>query len=332
MLIVACINFMNLTTASSSIRAREVGIRKTNGASRSGLQRQFFSEAIIVSILAMILAMGLVESIMGPFKDFTGREISLHYLDNFLVIPGLLGLAIIVGLIFGQLSRTLYESVFAIDSLGYKGVKQSRSWFRNILVLFQFSVAIFLIAATILVQKQMHLVMNESLGFNKEQVILVKYAHYLDNLDTFEEELRKNPEIIQVSASTNVPGDQITNWGFGAEGVENGFSLNVNLTDETFAETMGLEMVQGRYFSKEFRTDTAKIVLNETAVELLELENPIGHITYLWNDRDLPFEVIGVVKDYHWESKHMEVRPHALMHLGIGQREPYLPQCEDCWE
>lgn len=323
MLIVACINFMNLTTASSSIRAREVGIRKTNGASRRGLQRQFFSEAIIVSLLALILAMGLVESIMGPFKNFTGREIQLHYLDNFLVIPGLLALAIIVGLFSGSYPALYMSQFSAIDSLGYKGVQQSRSWFRNIMVLFQFSVAIFLIAATILVQKQMHLVMNESLGFNKEQVVLVKYAHYLDNIDSFKDELMKNPEIIQVSASANVPGDQITNWGFGAEGMESSFSLNVNITDETFAETMGLELVQGRYFSEEFRADTAKIVLNETAVELLELENPIGHITYMWNDRDKPFEVIGVVKDYHWESKHMEVRPHALMHLGIGQREPY---------
>jgi putative ABC transport system permease protein len=260
---------------------------------------------------------------MGPFKNFTGREISLQYLDNFLVIPGLLGLAVIVGLFSGSYPALYMSQFSAIDSLGFKGVKQSRSWFRNILVLFQFSVAIFLIAATILVQKQMHLVMNESLGFNKEQVVLVKYAHYLDNIDTFTDELRKNPEIIQVSDSANVPGDQITNWGFGAEGIENGFSLNVNITDETFVETMGLEMVQGRYFSKEFRADTVKIVLNETAVELLELENPIGHITYLWNDREKPFEVIGVVKDYHWETKHMEVRPHALMHLGIGQREPY---------
>ncbi len=219
----------------------------------------------------------------------------------------------------------------AIDSLGYKGVKQSRSWFRNILVLFQFSVAIFLIAATILVQKQMNLLMNESLGFNKEQVVLVNYAHYLDNPESFMDELRKNPEIIQVSASANVPGDQITNWGFGAEGVEKSFSLNVNITDETFAGTMGLEMVEGRYFSKDFPADTGKIVLNETAVKLLELENPIGHITYMWNDRDKPFEVIGVVKDYHWESKHMEVRPHALMHLGINQRETFLPECENCW-
>ncbi len=324
MLIVACINFMNLTTASSSIRAREVGIRKTNGASRGGLQRQFFSEAIIVSFIALILAMGLVESIMGPFKNFTGREMQLHYLDNFLVIPGLLGLAIIVGLFSGSYPALYMSQFTAMDSLGFKGVQQSRSWFRNILVLFQFSVAIFLIAATILVQKQMHLIMNESLGFNKEQVILVKYAHYLDNIESFKEELRNNPEIIQVSASANVPGDQITNWGFGAEGMEKSFSLNVNLTDETYAETMGLEMALGRYFSKDFPADTAKIILNETAVELLELENPIGHITYVFNDRNQPYEVIGVVKDYHWESKHMEIRPHALMHLGMGQREPYF--------
>jgi len=151
----------------------------------------------------------------------------------------------------------------------------------------------------------------------------VEYAHYLDNYESFIDALRKNPDIIQASASTNVPGDQITNWGFGAEGVENGFSLNVNITDENFIKTMGLELVAGRYFSRDFPADTARIVLNETAVQLLELEDPVGHITYMWNDRERPFEVIGVIKDYHWESKHMEIRPHALMPLGMKEREPY---------
>ncbi len=323
LLMVACINFMNLTTASSSIRAKEVGIRKTNGASRKKLRQQFFSEAIIISILALILAMGLVESIMGPYRNFTGREIEVHYLDNFLVIPGLLAISIIVGLLSG-IYPALYMSNFsAIDSLGFKGVKQSRSWFRNILVLFQFSVAIFLIAATILVQKQMNLIMDNSLGFNKEQVVLVENIAYMENLDAYKDELRNLPEVIQVSSSAWVPGDKITNWGFGAEGMEKSFSLNANLTDESYVETMGMEMVKGRYFSKEFKADTAKIVLNETAVNLLEMEDPIGKITYLWNDRSLPYEVIGVVKDYHWESKQMEVRPHALMLLAERFRSPY---------
>jgi len=323
LLVVACINFMNLTTASSSIRAKEVGIRKTNGASRKKLRHQFFSEAIIISILALILAMGLVESIMGPYRNFTGREIEVHYLDNFLVIPGLLALSIIVGLLSG-IYPALYMSNFsAIDSLGFKGVKQSTSWFRNILVLFQFSVAIFLIAATILVQKQMNLIMEDSLGFNKEQVVLVENIAYMENLEAYKDELRNLPEVIEVSSSAWVPGDKITNWSYDAEGVEDGFSLNTNLTDEAYVETMGMEMIRGRYFSKDFGADTGKIILNETAIELLEMDDPIGTITYLWNDRSRPYEVIGVVKDYHWESKHMEVRPHALMLLAEGFRNPY---------
>ena len=313
-LIVACINFMNLTTASSSIRAREVGVRKTNGASKTNLRQQFFAEAIIVSILALILAMGLAESIMGPYRNFTGREIQIHYLDNFLVIPGLLALAITVVLLSGSYPALYMSQFSAIDSLGFKGVKQSKSWFRNILVLFQFSVAIFLIAATLLVQKQMKLIMEDSLGFEKEQVVLVNHAYYLENKETFMDELRTMPEISQVAYSVFVPGDKITNWGFGCEGVDRGFSLNANLVNETYLEVMGLEMVEGRFFSKEFLADTGKIILNETAVALLELEDPIGTITYLWNDRDKPLEVIGVVKDYHWESKHMEIRPQCIMH------------------
>jgi putative ABC transport system permease protein len=321
-LVVACINFMNLTTASSAIRAREVGVRKTNGATKPNLRQQFFAEAIIISLLAMILAMGLAESIMGPYRNFTGREISIQYLDNFLIIPGLLGLAIIVGLVSGSYPALYMSGFSATDSLGFKGVKQSSSWFRNILVLFQFSVAIFLIAATLLVQRQMRLIMNESLGFNKEQVILVKQAHYFDNLETVMDDLRTIPEITQVATSVFAPGDKITNWGFGCEGVDNAFSLNANLVSDRYAEVMGLEMAEGRFFSEEFGADSGKIILNETAVELLELDDPIGTITFLWNDRDRPLEVIGVVKDYHWESKHMEIRPHCLMHQRSMSWEP----------
>ena len=323
LLVVACINFMNLTTASSSIRTREIGVRKTNGATKPNLRQQFFAEAIIVSILAMILAMGLVESLMGPYRNFTGREIQIHYLDNFLVIPGLLVLAIVVGLLSGSYPALYMSSFSPTDSLGFKGIRQSRSWFRNILVLFQFSVAIFLIAATFVVQKQMKVLVEESLGFNKEQVILVRHAHYLEHMESFQDELRKIPGIIQVAGSFCVPGDKLINWGFGAEGVDRGFSLNCNLTDETYHEVMGIEVLQGRYFSKEFGADTGKVLLNETAVKLLGYDDPIGKITYLWNERDLPLEVIGVVKDYHWESKHMEIRPHAIMHLGsVDWTEP----------
>lgn len=316
-LIVACINFMNLTTASSSIRSREIGVRKTNGASKGMLQQQFFAEAIIVSVLALVLAMGLVESLMGPYQNFTGRTIEIHYLDNFLVIPGLLALATVVGLLSGSYPALYMSNFSATDSLGFKGVKHSRSWFRNVLVLFQFSVAIFLIAATLLVQKQMDLIMNESLGFNKEKVLLVNQASYLSNTETFLEQLRNQPEIIQAATSFNVPGDKLINWGFGVEGKDQGFSINANMTNETYLETMGLELVEGRYFSKEYGDEQNKVILNETAVAVFEMEDPVGTTTYLWGDPNNPMEVIGVVRDYHWESKHMEIRPHALMHLQV---------------
>jgi putative ABC transport system permease protein len=301
-----------------------VGVRKTNGASKKKLRQQFFTEAVVVSILALILAMGIVESLMGTYRNFTGREIGIHYLDNFMVIPGLLALSIVVGLISGSYPALYMSGFSAVDSLGFKGVRQAKSWFRNILVLFQFSVAIFLIAATLLVQKQMHLVMEESLGFDKEHVICVKLAHYLDNPESFSEEIRKLPDVIQVSYSSDVPGDKITNWGFGAEGIDKSFSLNAVLASENYAETMGLEMAEGRFFSREFPADVDKVILNETAVRLLEMEDPVGKITYLWGERERPLEVIGVVKDYHWESKHMAIRPEAIMHINYGGlREPF---------
>ncbi len=313
-LVVACINFMNLTTASSSIRVKEVGVRKATGASRGKLQQQFFVEAIIISILSMILAMGLVESLMGSYQNFTGREIEMNYMENLLIIPGMLGLAILVGLISGSYPA-LYMSRFSvIDSLGYKGIKQSRSWFRNVLVLFQFSVAIFLIAAAILVQRQMDLILDESLGFKKEEVILVRNAGDLGaNLETFMDELRQFPEIEQVTSSTHVPGDKFVLWGFSAQDVEENLTLNANMVDEMYQETLGMEMAAGRFLSREYGADVKKVVLNETAVKVLGYEDPIGKTINMWFDPESPYEVIGVIKDYHWESKQQMIKPHILI-------------------
>jgi putative ABC transport system permease protein len=313
---VACINFMNLITAGSSIRAREVGIRKTNGASRGKLRQQFLFEAIISSILSMILALILVESLMGTYHHVTGKEIELHYLGNFLVVPGLLSLAIIVGLISGSYPAFHLSGFSATEALGFKGIRQSTSWFRNFLVMAQFSVAICLITATILVQKQMRLVLEERLGFDKEQTILVNNANCLEeNLHPFMDELLNLPEVIQTASSFKVPGDKLNNWGFGAKGVDGSFTLNVNLVDESYLETMGMEMAEGRFFSKEFGAETDKMVLNETAVKILEFEDPIGQNVHWWGDEGNPLEVIGIIKDYHWESKQQLIRPHALLHL-----------------
>jgi len=277
LLLVACINYVNLTTARSATRTREVGVRKTYGASREKLRMQFFGESLIYSFLALILAIGLVELVMGPYRSITGREIEFHYLDNLLLILGLMALPIIVGLLAGIYPAYYINRFSAVDSL----------------------------------------------GFNKEQVVLVKNIAYMNNLEAYKDELKSRPEVIQFSVSSWVPGDKITNWAFGADGVEQDFSLNVNFADENYAETMGIETVSGRYFSTEFNADMDKIVLNETAVRLLEMEDPIGRITYLWGDRALPYKVIGVVKDYHWESKHMKVRPHALLLLSERFRDPY---------
>jgi putative ABC transport system permease protein len=314
-LLVACINFMNLTTASSSIRVKEVGVRKATGANKRILQQQFFVEAIVVSILSMILSMILVESVMGTYQNFTGREIEMNYMENLLLIPGILGLAILVGLLSGSYPA-LYMSRFSvIDSLGFKGVKLSRSWFRNLLVLFQFSVAIFLIAAAILVQRQMDLILDKSLGFEKEEVVLVKNAGDLGiNLETFMDELRQFPEIEQVSSSTHVPGDKFVIWGFSAQGVRDKFNLNANMVDESYLETLGMELAKGRFFSREYGADVKKVILNETAIKKLGYEDPIGKTINMWFDPANPYEVIGVIKDYHWESKQQLIKPHILIH------------------
>jgi putative ABC transport system permease protein len=227
----------------------------------------------------------------------------------------MLGLAILVGFFSGSYPALFMSRFSVIDSLGYKGIKQSRSWFRNVLVLFQFSVAIFLIAAAILVQEQMDLILDESLGFKKGGVILVKNAGDLGaNLETFMDELRQFPEIEQVSSSTHVPGDKFVIWGFSAQNVEESFTLNANMVDEMYLETLGMEMAQGRFLSREYGADVKKVLLNETAVTKLGYGDPIGKTINMWFDPSIPYEIIGVIKDYHWESKQQLIKPHILIH------------------
>ncbi|NQT80062.1 MAG: ABC transporter permease [Candidatus Aminicenantes bacterium] len=317
-LLIACINFMNLSTAKSSLRAKEVGLRKVVGSSRKKLIHQFLSEAVLLSFISLALGIIIVECLLPVYRNLIGRQLDIHYFDNFIVIPSLLALGLIVGVISGSYPAFFLSSFKPISVLrGNTGSSKGSSLLRNILVIFQFAISIFLIIGTLVIYQQLKLFQNIKLGFNKEQVLVARNPGALgNNVTPFKEVLRNNSNVIDVSGSNTLPGRSFSNIGFGAEGVEKSFTLNLCVCDYDFLNTLKLEMAQGRFFSREFSTDSHAAILNEKAVKLLDWENPIGKKINNWARNRGNFTVVGVIKDYHYESLHQEIRPQALFLSG----------------
>lgn len=317
-LLIACINFMNLSTAKSSLRAREVGLRKVVGSSRNKLMRQFLSESVLLSFISLALGLLIVHILLPAYRNFIGRELHLRYFDNIWVIPSLLALGFAVGFISGSYPAFFLSSFKPVSVLrGTTGSSKGSSVLRNVLVVLQFAISIFLIIGTLVVYQQLKFFQNTRLGFEKEQVLVVRNPNALgSNVAPFKEALRSHSQIINVAGSNTLPGRGFSNIGFGAEGVDKSFTLNLCICDYDFLDTLKMEMAQGRFFSREFPTDSHAAVLNEKAAELLGWDNPIGKRINNWARERGNFTVIGVIKDYHYESLHQLIRPQALFLIG----------------
>jgi putative ABC transport system permease protein len=279
---------------------------------------QFLSESIVLSFIALALGLALVHILLPAYRNLVGRPLHMHYFDNAFVVPALLGLGLLVGVISGSYPAFFLSSFKPVTVL--RGSKDSRgggTLLRNVLVIFQFAISIFLIVGTLAVFQQLKYFQNTNLGFDKEQVLVVRNPGALGNaLDPFKENLRGSSQVVNVSSSNSLPGRGFNNIGFGAEGVENNFTLNLCVCDYNFLDTLKLEMAQGRFFSREFSTDSHAAVLNERAAKLLGWDNPLGKKINNWARFRGNFIVIGVIKDYHYESLHQDIRPQALFLSG----------------
>ena len=314
-LLIACINFMNLSTAKSSLRAKEVGLRKVVGSGRNRLMGQFLSESILLSFISLILGILTVELLLPSYRNLMGRQIDIHYFDNAIVIPALILLGLVVGVISGSYPAFVLSSFKPVTVLkGKSRDSKSGLWIRNGLILFQFTISIFLIIGTTIIYQQLKYFQNVKLGFDKEQVLVVRNPGSLgDNTNIFKEVLQNQNGVDAVSGSNTLPGRGFSNWGFRAEGVDESFTLNTCVCDYDFCKTLKLKMVKGRFFSKEFGTDSTAAILNAKALELLGWDDPIGKRIDNWSRN---FTVIGVIEDYHYESLHQEIRPMALFLSG----------------
>jgi putative ABC transport system permease protein len=330
-LLVACINFVNLATARSVNRAREVAIRKTVGSRRAQLIRQFLAETTLTSFVAVILSLFVVQILLPSFNSITGKELSIPYIDNIYTIPALLGVVLFIGILAGIYPAFFLASfhpavVLKSETMG----RTKKSNLRNVLVVFQFTVSIVLIVGTLIVNKQLKYMQDMNLGFNKDQVVIVKKTDDLGKqIQAFRQELLKNARIDNASNTGSLIGQTFGNSAFRLAGEtgEETHLLWTYFTDAHFVDTYQIEMATGRYFEEGRQADQQGVVINEAAVKDLGLADPIGkQIVALGatQEQAQSFTIIGVVKDFHFESLHFQIRPLIVLLYGPNNRGRFV--------
>jgi putative ABC transport system permease protein len=323
-LFLACINFMNLATARSANRSKEVGVRKVHGAGKGKLIKQFLGESSIYSLISLIIAVGIVELTLPLFRTLSGSDVSMGYLRVPWLIPGLIGLALLVGIAAGSypafyLSR--FQPSKVLKSGLSKGLAKSR--FRNFLVVFQFSVSLILIIFTSVIFNQLQFMRTKKLGFDSKQVVTVQVTNdrLQDSMDYIKQEFLKLPGVQSIALTSHIPG-----WGARhnvclPEGFElsDSQAMGIIHIDQDFLSTLGIELAAGRNFSKNFPSDQAQsVIINETAARTFGWDNPIGKKIRELDGRKISKTVIGVVKDYHIVSVHQAIEPLLISNSSEG--------------
>jgi putative ABC transport system permease protein len=325
-LMIACINFMNLATARSANRALEVGLRKVVGSDRFQLVKQFLGESVFLAFLALLLAIVFVYLLLPPFNVLSGKELVFAF-DNTWIFPALIGIVLFVGIVAGSYPAFFLSSFKPVSVLkGAVRAGAANMQLRRILVVGQFAISIIFIIGTGIVYSQLDFILNRRLGFNKEQVAVIPMVdpparfRYM----SYKSELSQSPDILAVSASNSVPGGLIDIAILQPEGIPEGENVSMEqlMIEYDFIKTLGIELAQGRDFSLSFPTDTMEaFIINETAVRQLGWEeSPLNKRMEMGNFKQ--GRVIGVVRDFHVKSLHQKIEP-LVLHLAPSP-DPFL--------
>jgi putative ABC transport system permease protein len=343
-LVIACFNFINLATAVSFRRAREIGVRKVVGAGRRQLVFQFLGETVVLSFIAMIIAIAALFMIIPALNAFTGKHIAFNPFADPLLGLLLLGSSVLIGILAGiypALILSGFKPVKVLKSIQLSG--SGTPWLRQSLVVVQFVLSSLLIISTIVVFRQTRYLNNKDLGFSKEQLIYFQAQGNIagTGLESFKTELKRSPNILAVTSGYGLPGDQFAGDGVILPGKNEGkdFSVSMFLGDYEYVKTLGLQLIAGRDFSKDMATDVREaFIINETAVKEFGFESPekaIGQPIH-WNewqpaDTLNPIKkgkVIGVVKDFHYKSLHekvtatvIHIAPQELYKIAVKVKE-----------
>jgi putative ABC transport system permease protein len=327
--LIAAVNFMNLSTAQASRRAKEVGIKKISGSTRGMLITQFLSESFILSLIALFFALVLIKVTLPYFNDLLGTNLTLGLFRNWYTIPGLILFTVFVGFLSGS-----YPALFLSSFSPYEVLKgsvrnsQNNGRLRRILVVFQFSVSILLIIGTLIMYRQINFMINKDVGFNKEQVIVLNRAEAVGGkMKSFKETVKNIPGVVNISSSTAVPGRVNNNNGYMIEGRKDETFLAVsNFADYNFLETYGMTLVSGRNFDESFSSDKQACLINETAKKAFNITD-IEKVRFMNPDdsgkmRYLP--IIGVVKNFNFESLRNPIGPYLIRFQNEGNLWGYI--------
>jgi putative ABC transport system permease protein len=316
-LIIACINFMNLSTARSAGRAKEVGLRKALGSLRGQMIGQFIAESILYSLLAVVLALIACYYLLPSFNLLSGKELGIEIFQTPWFIAGIIGLVLFVGVVAGSYPAFYLTSFSAVEVLKGKIRAGAKSkGIRSFLVVFQFGLSIFLIIFTVVVFQQIQFMQKKNLGIDKNNVLILDNTNRLgNNKEAFRNGLAQLTGISKISYTNNTfPGVNNTTI-FKTAGSEQDHIMGVYYADYDHQDVLKFELKDGRYFSKEFATDSLAILLNEAAAKEFGFEHPVGE-EILYNDNGSTFKkykVVGVIKDFNFESFKDQVRPLSIL-------------------
>ncbi len=314
-LLIACVNFMNLTTARSVNRAKEIGMRKTIGALRRHVIVQFFGESCFMTLYALGLALAIITLVLPEFNKFTGKQLNFHSICNWQAVIGLIGITLFTGLVAGSypaLYLSSFRPVHVLRKVLQTGKK--KSVFRRVLVVLQFSMSVILIIGTLVVYAQLDYIRNRKIGWERENLISIFLnAEVKKSFDILKAELLKHPRILRVTAAYSEPTNfESSSWGVNWEGkdAEEIVHVTLNVVDYDFLDTLNIEMAEGRPFSKEFSTDaTQAFLINETLAKMMRTESPVGaKFSFIGREG----RIIGVMKNFHFHSLRTGIGPLAM--------------------
>ena len=314
-LLIACINYMNLVTARSSFRLREIGTRKVVGAHRSQIAKQFLGESIFTALFSLGVSIILVKLSLPLFNRFAERQLVLDWGSFIHILPAILILVLLTGLIAGSYPAFYLSSLNPIHVLkGMISPRPRRSRLRNSLVIFQFSVSIILIFATLMVKDQLHFIRNREMGYDRDHIVIVtvRDSEARKRMSALKEEIKRNPEILKVSSSQFLPNavKTSTNVNWPTKPRDLVIPIYAGEIDYDFINLYGIEIIQGRNFSKEFSSDrNGAFLINESALKALGPEFRLGMDFGHWGSPKSRGKVVGVMKDFHSLSLHEEIKP-----------------------
>ena len=313
-IVISSVNFISLSTARYTKRAKEVGLRKVVGSQRSQLILQFLGESMLLLLIALGAALVLAELFLPAFNNIAAKELSLIHLLDPTMLSGLVAFVLAIGFLTGIYPAFLLSSFKPVAALKGSQISGSKgSLFRKIMVVTQWTLSIILIISTLMISKQLQYMKNKKLGFTKEQIVYTSISGFTE-IDALKEELLKHSSVENVSATSSLPHNIMNSTSGGVwEGKndEDTFLVHFNVVDYNFIETFKIEMAEGRSFSQEFSDDTNfGFLLNEEAIKQMGIKDPVGKTYSIWG---MEGQIIGVMKDFHFKPLHNPIEPMLFM-------------------